>query len=111
MGLTLLLQNSYCSHCKRAERICEFDCAYDLSPIWRAIYPESSEMVKIEGLSGIEALPVVNKAIEIMINEKEVLEKLSPPNRWGGYESFLKFLRDVRDACEEYPYATWVASR
>ena len=38
-------------------------------------------------------------------------ERHDPPNGWGGVESMLEFLSEIRDACERWPDATVRVSR
>lgn len=50
-----------------------------------------------------EALPILNKAIENMIENEKEYRKLEPSNGWGTYEGLLKELRELRTCCEENP--------
>ena len=50
-----------------------------------------------------EALPIINNAIQDMINNEKEYKKLSPKNGWGTYEGLLEVFRDIRNVCESNP--------
>lgn len=111
MSLDLTLEQNYCEHCKRGEPVVELNSTYNHTPMWKAIYPDAKYLVEIEGLTGMQARARSNYAIQVMIEERERMLKFEPSNGWGSYDTFLKFLRDIRNACEEYPDAVWRADR
>lgn len=111
MSLDLTLEQNYCEHCKRGEPVVELNSTYNYTPMWKAIYKNSNRFVEIEGLTGKQAHSLINLAITIMLEEREMMMQLEPTNGWGSYDTFLQFLRDIRDACEEYPDAVWRADR
>ena len=51
-----------------------------------------------------------NHLLQLM-NEPDEFKKYNPPNGWGSYEGLLKFVRDYRNACEDYPDAEIEVSR
>lgn len=44
---------------------------------------------------------VLTKGIYIMISKRESLLRYEPENGWGSYDSFLKFLIEYKEACED----------
>ena len=58
---------------------------------------------KLNGLSSKKALPIVKRAIEDMIKNKEEYEKLNPSNGWGSYDGLLRDLRNLKESCEQIP--------
>ena len=45
------------------------------------------------------------------LQEKKNLLKYEPENEWGSYDSFLKFLIEYKEACEDHPGYIIEASR
>lgn len=50
-----------------------------------------------------EALPILNKAIENMLENEKEYRKLEPNNGWGTYDGLLQELRDLKICCEDNP--------
>lgn len=50
-----------------------------------------------------EALPILNKAIENMLENEKEYRKLEPCNGWGTYDGLLEELRELRTCCEDNP--------
>lgn len=46
---------------------------------------------------------VLTKGICIMISKRKSLLRYEPKNGWGSYDSFLKFLIEYKEACEDNP--------
>jgi hypothetical protein len=46
-----------------------------------------------------------------MIEHAEEYELLNPDNGWGDYEGAVYFLKDILDACKNYPNARIEISR
>lgn len=57
----------------------------------------------LSGLSCAVAGPIIEQALNDMIERKEELRKLEPSNGWGSYEGALDYLRKIRNACEANP--------
>lgn len=54
---------------------------------------------------------VLTKGICIMISKRKSLLRYEPENGWGSYDSFLKFLIEYKEACEDNPGYIIEASR
>lgn len=54
---------------------------------------------------------VLTKGICIMISKRKSLLRYEPENGWGSYDSFLKFLIEYKEACEDHPGYIIEASR
>lgn len=50
-----------------------------------------------------KALPILNKAIDNMLENEKEYRKLEPSNGWGTYNGLLKELRELRTCCEDNP--------
>lgn len=48
-----------------------------------------------------ELLPLLKEGLHYMIDHRKELEKYNAPNGWGTYESFMKFLLNYKQACED----------
>lgn len=46
-----------------------------------------------------------------MISKRKSLLRYEPENGWGSYDSFLKFLIEYKEACEDNPGCVIEASR
>ncbi|MCL2095069.1 hypothetical protein FWH13_03025 [Candidatus Saccharibacteria bacterium] len=66
---------------------------YDI--LWR---PKDNRGTKVS-----EALPLINKAIVELNSNLDEYKQYDAENGWGCAESFLEFLRDVREYCEDAP--------
>jgi len=58
-----------------------------------------------------ELVGPLTKAIADMEARPEHYKQFNPPNGWGDYDTFLGWLHEVRDMCEEFPDAEIEASR
>jgi hypothetical protein len=52
---------------------------------------------------GIEVLPILERAIKRMIENRKEALKHNAPNLWGTYPYALRFLITCAIACSEYP--------
>lgn len=71
--------------------------------LWR---PEESGVLSADDLRG----PLAS-AVRHMEADPERFRKHNADNGWGTYEDFLRFTREVLEACERYPHARVGASR
>lgn len=63
-----------------------------------------------KGLTAEEALPYVEQGVVGLEVDEEACRELQPPNGWGDYDSFLAWMRNLRDLFARYPKAiigTW----
>lgn len=76
------------------------------SPIWAAAL--GFHFRELEGKTGIEAAPLLEKAIAFLedLNNRKDLRALEPGNGWGSLEHATQYLRDIRAWCKEHPKAT-----
>lgn len=58
-----------------------------------------------------ELLPLLIEGVHYMIDHRKELLQYNPPNGWGTYEGFMKFLLNYQHACEDndpdYLIETW----
>jgi hypothetical protein len=71
--------------------------------VWR---PEELDITKAS-----ELIEPLRGAIERMKADPNRFISLNPPNGWGSYDTFLPWLEQYLEACEEHPDATVRASR
>lgn len=57
------------------------------------------EEIGIKTVSDI--LPLLIKGLHYMIDHRKELEQYNSPNGWGTYNSFMKFLLNYKQACED----------
>lgn len=48
-------------------------------------------------------LPLLVEGLQYMVANRKKLLKHNPENGWGSYDSFLKWLVEYKEACEDYP--------
>jgi hypothetical protein len=73
------------------------------TPLWR---PEETDVVTA-GQLGFH----IEKGINELESNPEKYKPLSAPNGWGTYEQFIPWLKELLEACRQYPDATVSASR
>jgi hypothetical protein len=71
--------------------------------VWR---PEELGITKAS-----ELIEPLRGAIALMKADPPRFISLNPPNGWGSYDTFLPWLEQYLEACEEHPDATVRASR
>lgn len=111
MSLDLSIAPNSCKHCGKGDDALKFNYTYNVSQMWYEVYPEDEGMVQIDGMTGREAAPKIQKAIWEMESKKKFMKKLEPDNGWGSYEGFLQFLNKVLEACKECPGGVWRSFR
>lgn len=90
----------------KATRIVEiFDrnITYNLAPMYYKCIDKELGFKKINNMSCKEALPILNSAINDLIENQEEYEKLNPENGWGTYDGLLEAIKDMRNCCEDNP--------
>lgn len=91
---------------------------------WANITHNLGAMAKEAGIKDYLWVPDdigISKASQLIIplehglrrleGDPEGFRKHNPPNGWGNYEGFVKFVRNYLEACKEYPEANVYASR
>lgn len=98
-----------CDHCggdlsSRLEpkRVLEVNYTSNTAPMWR---DGGCDLREFDGKSASELLPAVNRAIVDMLARPAHHKQYEPENGWGSYDGTLKFLRQIRAACESDPDA------
>lgn len=88
---------------KREIILFQTNITYNLADMYYKCIDKELGLEKLDGLSSKEALPIVKRAIEDMIENKEEYEKLNPSNGWGSYDGLLRDLRNLKESCEQIP--------
>ena len=60
---------------------------------------------ELNGKTGTECKPLIEKAIKKFVDNKELYEKWNPENGWGDYDGALDLLRMLLQWCNEAPNA------
>ena len=85
---------------KREVEIYESNVTYNLADMYYKCIDKEQGFKKLNGMNYKEALPIINNAIQDMLNNADEYRKLNPKNGWGSYEGLLKVLQDMRACCE-----------
>jgi hypothetical protein len=57
----------------------------------------------LHGKKAIEAVKILQSGIIEMSKNPNEYKKLNPENGWGSYEGAKRFLKDIMNACLDYP--------
>jgi len=86
------------------------DCGnmtWNVSPMYYEAFDKTENGLRvIDGMIAKNALILLTNAILSMTNNPEKYQAMNPTNKWGDYESALKYLETIRDACADNPKAT-----
>lgn len=88
---------------RRIVEVYEDNITYNLAPMYYKCIDINGGLKALNGMKCKNAVPVLNRAIDDLIENKEEYEKLNPENGWGSYEGLLKSLKNLRIACLENP--------
>lgn len=88
---------------RRIVEVYEDNITYNLAPMYYKCIDTNGGLKGLNGMKCKDAVPVLNRAIDDLIENKEEYEKLNPENGWGSYEGLLKSLKSLRIACLENP--------
>ena len=86
---------------KREVSIYETNITYNLSDMYYKCVDKELGLKIFEGMTCEKALPILEKAIEDLIQNKEEYEKLNPKNGWGSYDLLLRTFKKMLKCCEE----------
>lgn len=101
-----------CDKCGRSDHPdIDWNYTYNCSPMWHEAIPDRNQMIDIDGLSGKQALQLLEKCVNEMISRPEDFIKLNPKNGWGSYDTFLRALEKLITYSKEYPNAIWKSCR
>lgn len=88
---------------KREVSIFEANITYNLSDMYYRCLDKELGLKIFDGMNCKEALPILQKAIVDLIDNKEDYEKLNPKNGYGSYEHLLGTFLDMRKCCTDNP--------
>lgn len=91
---------------KRETEIYKDNVTYNLSEMYYKCIDKEKGFKKLDGMNCKEALPIINNAIQDMLNNADEYRKLNPENGWGSYEGLLSSLQEMRNCCENNPDGT-----
>ena len=83
-----------------------FNYTYNVSGMWYASEPEKG-IRAIYGLTGEQAIPVLQNMRNYMEQNWEAMQKMNPPNGWGSAIGALAFLNDLIIASINNPTDVW----
>ena len=88
---------------KREISIYKANITYNLSSMYYKCLDKELGVEIFDKITCKEALPILQKAIEDLIDNKAEYEKLNPQNGWGSYEHLLITFIDMRKCCIDNP--------
>lgn len=88
---------------RREISIYEANITYNLSSMYYKCLDKELGVEIFDKITCKEALPILQKAIEDLIDNKAEYEKLNPQNGWGSYEHLLITFIDMRKCCIDNP--------
>lgn len=71
-----------------------------------AVEGQRGGLHRLHGMKAGDAIEHLSRAIQRMQDDKVFYRKFEPANGWGNYTGALKFLREIRQACEDHPACT-----
>lgn len=86
---------------KREVSIFEANITYNLADMYYKCVDKEKGLKLFDEMSCKEALPILQKAIEDLIDNKEEYEKSNPKNGWGSYDLLLRTFKEILKCCEE----------
>ncbi len=85
----------------------------NVAPMFYAAFADSEKLAAelgenkgirgLSGLTGSDAQPLLDAAIEYFHEHKVELEAMNPANGWGSYDGALKLLGKLSRGCEQWP--------
>lgn len=69
-------------------------------------YEAGCDIASFDGRCAKDLAASLRPAIDAMEADPGKYEPMEPENGWGSYESTLRFMRKILDACDEHPNAT-----
>jgi len=79
----------------------------DKAGIYKALWrPEEIGAKKAK-----DVIKLLERGLKELKSRPEYFKKFNPPNGWGDYEGFLKFVESCLEACKKYPNAEIYVSR
>lgn len=87
------------------------DASYEQVSVFEEVFRPGrlSWWKRLDTLDGPTGAAMLDGIIRAMESDPEKYRALNPPNNWGDYDSFLKVLRDMRDAVPEWP-TSWTVN-
>ena len=84
-----------------------FNYTYNVSKMWYSCYKKKG-IRKHYGLTGKQAIPVLQGLYTHMILNNEKLKEYNPVNGWGDFDGALKFVSDLMKASVNNLDEVWV---
>lgn len=107
MSLNIWLKPEKCESCGNKPDDREYNYTYNCRPMWFEFYPDARNMVDIDGMTGAESVPRLDRIIQDMYGDPGKYIRHNPPNSWGCYATFLKFLEELKEEAIKHPYLVW----
>jgi hypothetical protein len=76
--------------------VCSWNYTSNCAPMWRAA---GCDIAEFDGKPASEFRAALTGAIDAMTAEPHKYRAMNPPNGFGDYDSCLKWLGEMRDAC------------
>lgn len=95
----------HCGHehaCPRRVDLFESNHTSNTACMWREA---GCDLRDFDGKTSAELFPALRSAISQMQEQRGRFRRMEPENKWGTYESTLKFLGEILAACHDHPEA------
>jgi hypothetical protein len=79
---------------------------YNVNPMYQKAMGIS--LSDLNNMSTKQAIPILLKGVEEMINNKKEYIKLNPVNGWGNYDGALKYLESILKGCQKH-YKSYIS--
>jgi len=107
VSLDLFLTFKPCPTCGQCKEGVDWNYTYNVAPMWYAVFPDSKNMLDIDGMTGKESVSRIESFVTALEAEPERFKAMEPNNGWGSYDSFLKALKSLIEIAEQNPDGMW----
>lgn len=100
MSYDVYVQFPKCDHCGvQRDSIGIGNYTSNVGPMWRAV--QDNGLMHVQDMSCPDAAKVIESMIAGMVDRRDELTAMNPPNGWGNYDGALNYLRKILEACNE----------
>lgn len=83
---------------------------YNCGKMFAAATGTDQWLSDLNGMTCKSAWLIVSRAVDEMEEHPDKYRAMNPENGWGDFDSFLKYVKKLKDACEKYPESKVVVS-
>lgn len=88
-----------------ADNVEVYSCNYtsNSAQAWRHA---GADLATFDGQSAKQCAPVLERAVQRMLDDPDTYRAMDAPNKWGTYKTLVPFLTKLFEAMQENPAAT-----